>query len=302
MARATFTDFTNRINRMLGGKGLTTEAGEALNQAYFQVALRNRDLGSIDLEVNPPYFFQTSATATTGTNTADASEVILGIASTAAMVGQLFRFSGEPMVYRIYDIDSGAGSVFVSPKVATAHAAAACAIVTQRFPLPDGTGSFAYDTGGTPQIYPELFYIIDVTDTQQRWRTKQVDVRKIDRVAPRVDTNMVWYYRSGNNLIIHPAPDESGIVFQVRYVRRPEEKSGSDTFAPLPWEFDRVVLYEAMSYMADLESEVERADYFRNRANEIEMQVRSKRGDELEDAEIQMYPRLEYDSNDTGGW
>lgn len=297
MARETLNTMSVKINAMVGNKYATPAAeddiGDAINQARYNLALRNRDLLYSELEVTPPYYFQTVVDSNeTATNTADSAAVTLsGTDRTVADIGQLFKYSGESLVYRIIDV-TGTGAIVVSPNIATAHTAASCAIVTQRYPLPDG---LTQTYGPASTAYPKIFHILDVTDTNKRWRLRSADARLFDRTIPRVDTDPVWYYRSGNNLYIHPTPDTAGLYVQVRYIRRVEELTAdADVMDPIPEEFDRVILYEAASYILDEQMELERAAALLQKAQRLESVIRSKRAEEMEDYDMQFKPRMDY--------
>lgn len=311
MARITFSTMQTRIERMLGNKGLTTEIGEALNHAAMAIATRNIDLLASDLESHPPFHFKTETTATTGTNSASGNTITLGTSTNLSMIGQLFKYDALSTVHKVVDVVTASSQIIVTPAVDTANTSQDCDVIGYRYILPSEGGTAANEFGTTTannggSTYPEFLHCISVTDLTHNVVLRQADSRFFDTVAPTISDVPSHYYITGQqwvvavasaysrSIMLYPTPATANIWFQVRYARRPAEISGATNFAPIPEEFDRIIMWEAAAMIFEQENEFERASALRQQAAIAEAAIIDRRKAEMRDARFGIKPREWY--------
>ncbi|HUU84693.1 MAG TPA: hypothetical protein VM243_14430 [Phycisphaerae bacterium] len=327
MALLTIDEMTNELNRRMGVQAelLDNQVGSAptgfeydvieraLNDALVQTVLRYRHT---EFEADKPHFFDNLAVAATdGVTIADSSLVtsssaaiglepdgVTTISTLERWIDGVIQIGGlSYTVTRVTDSFSNVVSPFtppyritVAPRVGVAQTSASLFMAARRYPLPfsDGDGGITNPVGATNRI----FFIYNLSDITNNSPLYSADVRLNDRSVPQL-SQPNYYDRLKNDLFIDPAPfscSASGgslaITFKLRYAYRPSYKAGTDTFSPLPEEWQEVVMLEAYGKLLDMENEHDRATSTRAAAAELAAQIMVPFYEEMDDAEPAFIP------------
>ncbi|HUT61977.1 MAG TPA: hypothetical protein VNA25_29415 [Phycisphaerae bacterium] len=294
----------------------------ALNDAFLQTVLRYRHT---EFEADKPYFFDNLSTAPVdGVVIADTNYIISSGAGIGLEPDGVTRLSSLErwvdgvlevggMRYTITDVIDNNGDrspvgafvppykISVAPQFGVALTASTFTMGARRYPLPvvDGNGTVVGPNASPPASEKKLiFFIYNLTDITNNVPLSASDVRLYDRSVPILGQPN-YYDRLKNDLFIHPAPyicsttgGAAKVTFRMRYAYRPTEKTGTDTLAPLPEEWQEVVMLEAYGKLLDMENEHERATATRAASAELAAQIMVPFYEEMDDAEPAFKPVL----------
>lgn len=272
----------------------------AINDSYLQTVLRFRHT---EFESDEPYYFNSEVVdGSDGTNAADSSTLTTNAAGIGTigsrLVDGVLCFDGGGVAYTVTGV-SGVGpyTISVAPTIASAHTNADFIIVPRRYEMPYTLNDSIY-TGVDPvgDGAKRIFFVYNMSDVTNQSPLRQVDVRFADRGVPLIGQPR-YYDRVDNDFYIHPAPYRAlsdgspGVVtIRVRYGKRPEYKSGTDTLDPLPEEWQEVVMQYAFSKILDRENEHDRAMSVKTSAEHLAGQLMIPFFEELDDAEPSWVP------------
>ena len=286
----------------------------ALNDALLQTVLRYRHT---EFESDDPYYFSnlavsgSDASNSAGSDSFDTFNANIGLEPDGVtQISSLTRWIDGAVelaglgCHTIVSVTDFAGNVVgpftppyrvtIAPSVQAANTAAGYAMAARRYPLPfsDGDGEITNPVGVTKRI----FFIYNLTDISNNVPLHASDVRLADRSVPEI-SQPIYYDRVKNDLFIHPAPfftnydGSSGkLRLRLRYAYRPSFKTTTDTFYPLPEEWQEVVMLEAYAKLLDMENEHDRATATRAASAELAAQIMVPFYEEMDDAEPAFIP------------
>lgn len=293
----------------------------ALNDAYVQSILRYKHT---EFEADKPFVFDNLATTDTdGVNAAGAglitsSNAAIGLepdgsgdlstldrwCDGAFALGGTGNSSGCHTIIKVTDVGGNTTppytapfQIFLAPVIPVASPAGGSEFVmaARRYPLPftDGDGAVSTPPNATDK---RIFFVYDVTDISNNVPLVHFDVRMSDRSVPVISQPNYWD-RLKNDLFIHPAPfftlpegAPGPMKLRVRFAYRPGFKTGTDTFSPLPEEWQEVVMLEAYAKLLDEENEHERGQATRASADELAQRILVPFYEEMDDAEPAFIP------------
>ncbi len=287
-------DMVTEINRRVGNyfgalTGTTAPIERAINDAYLQAVLKYRHA---EFEAAQPFFFESEALELiSGTNTAGSRQITTTNAGVATydqrLLDCVMQFPGAGISFRVYRVQlntpgPGTHTISVAPEIPTANTNAPFSIFINRYPLPVD-----------PVSGKTAFIIYDLADNTNNIPVRSVDFRLFDRSVPIVG-QAIYYDRINNNIMFHPAPYQGvgkKIVFKLRYALRPEYKSGTATLAPLPEEWQEVIMLEAQAKIYDATgAEHERASSLKQEATRLATELMKPEIEEIDDVEAALIP------------